>query len=200
MANTKYSRYYTYIKPVVESPIFVSTAPYIFSIVTITLLTVFVLKPTISTILNLQKSLEENKIVLESINDKARKLSEGKQNLENLGPEVKFKIGRSLPEKSNVPSLILDLRNSLAENASISGLQIQPVIINDSSQAKIRTSLELAEVDFSFNIQGDYKALQQTLAKLHNLPRSTSLRNIVISKQANSLLLLSISGKAYFLK
>jgi hypothetical protein len=60
MPSPKYSRYYTFIKPVIEHRFVRSFAPYIFSLLTVIIMMVFAIKPTISTILNLQKDLENN--------------------------------------------------------------------------------------------------------------------------------------------
>ena len=132
MATAKYSRYYTYIKPVIENKFVKSSAPYIFSLLTMTVFILFAIRPTISTILNLQKNIENHRQVLEALEKKENNLTAGRNNLQNLGLEKRQKVNSSLPENADITSLISSLRNSSGREASVSALQIQPVVLLDS--------------------------------------------------------------------
>lgn len=198
MAAPKYSRYYTYIKPVILNPAVKSSAPYIFSIIAITIFIVFVIRPTISTILELQKNIEESKQTLQSLNKKAQDLSLAKQNLESIDPETLLKIDNSLPRQTNITSLISSLQNAAETQASVSALQIQPLTIFDSKAP--HTYSNVGEIDFSFNVQGSYSELTTVLNNLQKSPRLLSIRTASITKQSDGPAVLSISGKAFFLK
>lgn len=198
MASPKYSPYYTYIKPVIQHEIVRSFLPYIFSLTTMTVLIFFAIRPTISTISNLQKSLDNNKEVLARIEQKAQNLTEGKQNLQNLDTQTVSKINNTLPQNPSVPYLIASLQNSLGSSASISALQIQPVTLYESSS--LPSEKKLDEVSFAFNIQGAYPQLLATLDKLSRNPRLISIESIILNKQTEGALVLSVTGKAYYLK
>lgn len=200
MAEPKYSRYYTYIKPVVENKIVKSSAPYVFSLITISILTIFAIRPTVSTILNLQKNIEENQKVLQALDAKAQSLIEGKRNLDNLSPQIKNKIEVSLPTKTNVPAVISSLQSSSLGIASVSALQIQPLTIIDNTTVKEKALLNLGEVYFAYNVQSSFGSLLQTLENLSKSPRLLNITNVVINKQTEGPTVLSISGKAYYLK
>lgn len=200
MAEPKYSRYYTYIKPVVENKIVKSSAPYVFSLITISILTIFAIRPTVSTILNLQKNIEENQKVLQALDAKAQSLIEGKRNLDNLSPQIKNKIEVSLPTKTNVPAVISSLQSSSLGIASVSALQIQPLTIIDNTTVKEKALLNLGEVYFAYNIQSSFGSLLQTLENLSKSPRLLNITNVIINKQTEGPTVLSISGKAYYLK
>jgi len=81
----------------------------------------------------------------------------------------------------------------------MSALQIQPFIIEgtlDSLQKKT-----LAEIEFTYNIEGTYPNLLKLLKQLQMSPRLISLKNLIINKSSGgNNLIMSISGKAYYLK
>lgn len=195
----KFSRYYTYIKPVITNKVVKSSAPYIFSLITIAVLTIFAIRPTISTILNLQKGIEENQKVLNALDQKAQNLIEGKKNLDNLSPEAKAKIEVSVPTKTNIASVIASLQNSSVNHASVSALQIQPLLIIDNTISEQRALLATGEIDFTYNVQGSFAQLLMTLENLKKTPRLLNINSVTMSKQEEATV-LSITGKAYYLK
>lgn len=196
MDNARYSRYYTYIKPVVQNRFVKSVAPYIFSIITVTMMLLLALKPTIETVLNLQKNIINNQQVLEALEKKVRDLSQGKKNLEELGEEKMLKINTSLPQTANITSLVAALQASVPQTASISALQVQPV----SLQSKKDINLALNEISFSLSVQGSYLELTQTLERILNSPRAIQITGVTINKSADGITNLIVSGKGYFLQ
>lgn len=199
MPAPKYSRYYTYIKPVITNKVVRSFAPQIFGIITITIFIVFAIRPTVSTILKLQKQIDENKQVLEQLNNKARNLSQGKANFDNLDPEIKQKIKTSIPDQPNITTLITSLQNSTGNQASGSALQIQPLtLFNANSNPK--TSLSVNNVDFSFNTQGTFNQLLLDIYNISKAPRLISIDSITMTKSTGGTVTLSVIGKSYFLK
>lgn len=201
MAEAKYSRYYTPIKPVFENKVVKSAAPYIFSLFTITILVVFAIRPTISTIANLQKSLEENQQTLQALSNKADSLSQARTNYQNLSPEVKDKIVEAIPENSEVTAIIKSIQSSVHNQSSLSALQVQPVNIVDDSLPSGKARLSLTNVNFSFNVQGNFAQTLLTLQNLNKASRVLNIDNLVLNKQPEGgLLLMSISGKSYYLK
>lgn len=197
MASAKYSRYYTHIKPVIENKYVKSSTPYIFSLLSITFFVLFALRPTISTIINLQKNIEDNKKVLEQLTAKSQNLTTGKRNFELLSPETKGKINTALPQGSNVAFLVKSLQDSTPQQASVSALQIQPLTVFDQSSEE--TPFKLEEVKFSFSVQGTYTQILETLDNFRKSPRLLQIDNVNISRQGGPVI-LSITGKSYFLK
>lgn len=199
--NAKYSHYYTYIKPVAENKVFRSMAPYIFSLITIIILVIFAIRPTVSTIINLQKNIADSQQVLQKLEDKAQDLIEGKKNYENLPPEIKLKIEAAVPDKPKVTSVISSLENSSKPQASASALQIQPLtLIDDKTQGGKKAKLSLGEVDFSYNVSGSFIDLLKTIQNINHSPRLIQINNVIINKQPSNSTVLSITGKAYYLK
>lgn len=199
MAASKYSRYYVYIKPVISNKYVKSFAPYIFSLLSLIIFIVFAIRPTITTIIELQKSIEDNKTVLLTLDQKAKYLTDGKRNLENMDPAIKNKINAKLPSYPAVSNLISSLQTSATNSASISALQIQPVTIyTNTTDQKAQQKLE--ELIFSFNTQGSYAGLITVLDNLTKSSRLINLTSAVFNKTVEGGTNLSISGKGYYLK
>jgi len=197
--SSLYSRYFTYIKPIGKLPIVKNYGPTIFTLLTISLLIFFALKPTVETILVLQKKLANQKEVLQKVNQKANDLALGKRNFDNLDPGIKEKISAAVPDKVNLKSLIESLEETArAYEASVSAMQIQPFVIEETIENKMGS---LAEVSFTFNVEGGYENLTALLQDLKGSSRLISVENLSLSKTAETEnLIMSLSGKAFYLK
>lgn len=199
MASARYSRYYTYIKPISQNKFVKSSTPYIFSIITVTIMLVFALRPTISTVSNLQKSIENNKQVLEQLNIKSANLSEAKKNLDSLSSENTVKINTAFPQKAEVTALLSNLKNSAVNGATISALQVTDAVTIMDDQIN-NGGPSMGEIKFTFNIQGSYSQVIRTLENLKRSPRVISIDSIILNKQKEGAILLVVNGKGYFLK
>lgn len=197
--NKHYYRYYTYIQPVLKFPIIKTYGLHILTLATMIIFLIFAIKPTVETILVLQKKIADSQSVLSKINQKSTDLSQAKENFQNLDLELKSKIHKAVPAEFDIKGLIQTLEEAAQANqASISALQIQPVIIEETIKPQKKT---LSEINFTYNVEGSYLNLLKLLQKLQQSPRVISLDNLIINKSAqDSNLMMSVSGKAYFLK
>lgn len=188
-----------YIKPIAKLPIVKTYGSTIFTLVIITIFILFAIKPTVETILVLQKKLTETSQVLDKVNKKANDLSVGKQNYDNLGSEIKNKITQAIPDTVELKSITLTLeQKARLHEASISALQIQPIVIDTKSQETVGTA---TEVDFTFNIEGSYQNLIATLQDLKTSSRLISINTLSLTRVSEgSGLIMSITGKAYYIK
>lgn len=191
-------RYYTYIKPVVENKTVRSYSPFIFSLITTTILIVFAIKPTISTILNLQKDIENHKKILAQLNTKAQDLTQAKRNLASIDPQIRVKIETAIPNKAEVSTLVKSLQSALPRQASSSALQVQPVVLTQTSAQKIHP--DLGQVSFTYNTEGSFLELVSVLSALSSSPRVIRIESVNLSKQSGGPTIMSINGKAYYLK
>ncbi len=194
-----YSRYATYIKPIGKLPIVKNYGPTIFTLLTISILIFFAIKPTVSTILVLQKKLADEEEVLQKVTQKVNNLSLGKRNYDNLDPNIKEKISAAIPDSITLKSVIQALEQAAkTHQASVSALQIQPVVIDTKVEGQVGS---LAEVSFTFNTEGDYKNLIALLQDFKVSSRLISVDSLSISKISDGTsLIMSLSGKAYYLK
>ena len=194
-----YSRYFTYIKPITRLPIVKTYGSTIFTLIVMAIFIFFAIKPTVETILVLQKKLADSEAVLEKVQNKANHLSLGKKNYENLDPNIKTKMQNAIPDTAGLRSLIQTLETSAKTyEASVSALQIQPLVIIPKGDNQVGS---LAEVGFTFNIEGDYRNLTSLLQDLKSSARLISIESLSLTKVSEGAgLIMSLSGKAYYIK
>lgn len=196
--NPKNSPYYTYIKPIIRNQYVRNYSGFAFGIITIMIFAFFAIRPTISVIIGLQKSIAEQKTILESLNQKSQTLEEARANLNNLDPKTVAKIDSLLPTNINLTPLIEYLNNLANQsNASISALQFQPVGITGSPT---NGTLATQDIDLTFNLQGTYAQFQYIIQNLNRGPRLLDIQSIGVSRSNDNVLILSVNAKAYFLK
>lgn len=199
MATQLHSRYYTYIKNVTQNKVFRSYSPYIFSVITITLLVIFAIRPTISTISNLQKDIDNHQKVLEAMNKKAQDLTEANKNYNKISKDSLDKINTAVPTQAEISTLVRSLEQALPRQSSASAVQIQPVTLVDISKDPT-TKAVLDTVKFTYNFEGNFDELLNILKNLSKSDRLITIDSISLSKQEAGSLIISINGKAYYLR
>lgn len=198
--NPKYSRYYTFIKPVVNNKAVQEYSFIAFSLVTSIIFAIFAIQPSVKTIISLYKNLEEQKQVLEQVRKKTNDLSLGKTNYDRLNEKAKTNLNSMIPPNPGLPNLVADLYAlAYEQQASISGLQIQSTDIPFKSD-KLSPEGTIKEVSFALNSQGSYNQLVNFLNLLGNSNHLISIDSVAFTKPTDGLLLMTVNGKIYFLK
>ncbi len=194
-----YSRYFTYIKPLGKLPIIRTYGSTIFTLVVMVVFILFAIRPTIETILILQKKLADSNLILEKINQKAHDVTAGKENYDHLNQTVKTKISTAIPNSANLKTLIQNLEQAAnAHEASISALQIQPLVLEVKNEALVGKP---SDISFTFNVEGTFASLIALLQDLKTSSRLISIESLSLSKLSEgSGLIMSISGKAFYIK
>lgn len=198
--SIRYFRYFTFIFPIGNIPFVKNYGPITITISVVIIFILFAVKPTVESIIVLQKKVVDTKEVLKQIDQKTKDLNLAKQNFESLDESTIFKIRSAIPDTITVSTITSSLEQSAHKNeASISALQLQSITLEPKKDSQVR---KLAEVEFTFNIDGAYPRLISVLQDLKKANRlitisSLSLRN---TEEQNPNLVLSIRGKAYFLK
>lgn len=197
--SKKYFRYFTYIQPVLKIPIVKTYGSVILTLLVTAIFILFAIKPTVETILTLQKKLIDSREVLAKISKKSQDLSTARNNYIALDSGVKLKIQQAIPQTPTVGDLIQTLEGAAAASqASISALQIHPVSLEPTLQTRTKA---LAELTFNFNVEGSFSSLTEVLRQLQSSDRLISLTNLVFNKnQEGSSIILSITGKAFYLR
>ena len=157
------NRYYTYIRPVLRNKFVKTYSSVIFSLVTIFIFSFYAIRPTVTTILSLQKSIQEQNGVLNSLKEKAANLVEGKNNYEKISPTTRDKIEYLIPNDLRLSTVINSLSTATqTSEATISGIQIQTVALQPL-EGKPSKASQISEIDFSFNAQGEFENMMKLL-------------------------------------
>lgn len=198
--NPYYSRYYTFIKPLVRNKYVKNYSTLVFSLVLTVIFAVFAIKPTLIAIISVQKSIAEKRIILKKLNDKADNLSKAQRNYQNIDGNVKTTIESLVPDNVNISTIISAL-NYLSDlnQASISGIQVQPIdLTNPTPNAKKQGNLD--NVLITFNILGDYRKATNFLNQLTTMPRLIEISGISMNQRDSGELVVTLNGKAYVLR
>ncbi len=199
-SSKKYSKYFTYIEPVLKTPAIRTYGSLILSIVSLIVFIVFAIKPTLTTISNLQKELEVKQKTLKALEEKSRNLTLAKTNLENIPEDTKTRLQTMLPKQAEISALIKTLEaTTIKSQATISAIQFQPLTIEP--QVLTLKDPKVAEISFVYNIENSYPVVNQVLQNLKANPRILVIDNFSITKIADTQnLLLSVSGRAFYVK
>lgn len=200
--ETKYGfRYFTYIEPVLRSPVIKTYGTTIFTIFALIIFIFFAIKPTVETILVLQKKLSNSQEVYRKITEKSENLTQARKNYQSLDTNAKAKIQSSIPNKTDLKTLIQSLEAvALLNQASISAIQIQPLTLSTEDNQNFKHR-ELSEIAFTLNLEGNYDNLLSFVKQLKTTNRLITIENLAINRsQDGKTILLSINGKGYYLK
>lgn len=172
----------------------------IFSLITIFIFSFYAIRPTVTTILSLQKSITEQQDILSKVKEKVSQLSQGKTNYEDIDPQVKVKLENLVPDNPALGQLINSLNYAASQaEASISGIQVQEVELTGKSLETVRNPA-LTPIEFTLNSQGTYTNLMRLLTTLKRSSRLVSITSINFVQPPDANLMMSIHGQAYYLK
>lgn len=164
------------------------------------ILGIFAINPTLSTITNLQKQIEDDKFIDQQLQEKINNLSVLQQKYSNLKPDLPI-VYDAVPQSPQIP-LLLGQIQAVAKDSNITlgnFLSSQVQISQMSTLGKKYNSY-----DFNLSAQGNYQDLTGFLEKLVNFQRIVNLTTIYVSKGNSSqaentnILQLNIKGTVYF--
>lgn len=196
----QYSRYYTYIKPILKNRLVRTYSSLVFSLITVTIFSLFAIKPTLSTIIALQKSIDEQQVIFNKITTKVDNLAAGRKNYEQINQAIKVNLISLMPSSTSLPNLMETLQAlASTHDASISGVQIQPIDL-EGPPVRISKQALVREIDFTFNTQGSYQQMVGILNSISFLNRLINLQSVNFSKQIDGPLIMTVNARAYFFK
>lgn len=191
-------RYFVYIEPVIRAPLVKTYGFPILTIAAIAIFALFAIKPTVETILTLQKDLANQKEILASATIKSENLSKGITNYRQIDQEKLSKIQTAIPDNPRLQTII----NTLEEAAKIPQASVSAIQFQSTEYEKAPNSLNtLKEVGFTYNIEGSFNSLKQILQTLQTASRLITIEGVTLNKlEGSNNLLMSVLGKAYYLK
>lgn len=197
-ASKRYSRYFTYIEPALKAPIVRTYGSLILTFLSLTIFVIFAIKPTVETILVLQKKLADQQAILKQIVQKGQDLRTGIENYHRLDETARQKVDTAVPKNLELAVVVRSLEQAaVLTEASISALQFQPITMEKPAEQSFET--HLVEIPFTFNVEGSYDKQKKVLQNLGKSPRLISITGLIFNKIEGGLL-MSVSGKAYYLK
>lgn len=165
----------------------------ILTIIAVIILAIFAINPTLSTIANLQKQLDDAKFVSEKLDQKINNLSVLQTKYETLKPDLPI-IYSALPKTADVPVLVGQLQ-TLAKNNNLSIVAISALNLVDEQ--------DFSYFKFNITLQGEYSDIINFLDSAVLMQRIIDIEGINISSVSeanNTALSLSLQGVAFYKK
>ncbi len=195
--SPNYTRYYVYIKPVLKNPYIKTYGTVILSLIAITFFSIFAIRPTLRTIVTLQKDIQTQSGMLGQLTAKSGNLELAINNYNSLDSESLRKLNSLMPNKITPGSLVANLSNMAQQHqASISGLQFHPFDI-DLTQDSPQKETELREVSFTFNVSGSYESLVKILDAISFSKQLIIIDSVSLNKGETGVS-MTVSGKTYY--
>lgn len=168
----------------------------VFTIVALSFFGLFAINPTLSTIANLNKQLEDNKFVDRELQSKINNLYLLQQKYNELTPDLPYVLD-SFPKNPQVPLLVAELQSlARSSNIVVTGLQTLEVEVPNSSA---NTKKYYA---FSFNVSasGTYENLTKFIDSVVKMQRIVSINILSLSRNTGEgpSTQLNFKGTAYF--
>jgi len=168
----------------------------IFSLFALSFFGIFAIGPTITTISNLNKQLEEDKSALKQLQEKNAALKSLSAQYLELEPQLDL-IENAIPQSSKVADIsrqleLLTIKHNLIVQKLDSGLmELYPA---KNANSPIFSFL------FSVGVSGNEQDINAFIGDLINMGRIIGIEKLTTGKQQNNLFSASITGRAFFYK
>ncbi len=178
------------------------------SIFTVIIFSVFAIKPTILTVIELNNEIKAKTSLVDDLNLKLKNLQTAGQILQTNVNDLVY-LEQALPDTAKPENLIKQLEILASEsNVKIIGVSSSDVIISGNTDLKNKqivltsTDLNADELPFSISITGDYQSLLSYLKKIENLRRPIKIDSIAFNSNntdTGKVINLLISGRTPYL-
>ncbi len=178
------------------------------SIFTVIIFSVFAIKPTILTVIELNNEIKAKTSLVDDLNVKLKNLQTAGQILQTNVNDLVY-LEQALPDTAKPENLIKQLEILASEsNVKIIGISSSDVIISGNTDLKNKqivltsTDLNADELPFSISITGDYQSLLSYLKKIENLRRPIKIDSIAFNSNntdTGKVINLLISGRTPYL-
>lgn len=218
LVSRRYGRYYTYIEPLTKDPIIRGYFTLVSSMLLVAFFILFALSPTFSTIVGLFRKIDDQKKILNTLDQKINSLVLAQENYSKIENDLPI-LETALPKRP----LPQDALNVVLNSASGSGVVITSFQIgnvyllgtNPKSELKKKTRSApksvkkdifegVPTVGFNVGVRGTKEQISQFIEKVQNHKRILLISNFSISKgnlaKEDMLnLTASIVGNAFYL-
>lgn len=155
------------------------------------ILGIFAINPTLSTIANLQKQIDDSNFVMQKLQQKITNLSSLQQQYNTLQADLPI-VNDAVPTATQIPLFIADVQ-SIAKDSSLAITGFQTLEVNTVGQA----SQKYSSFDFSIAAEGNYQNIIDFLNKMVNFQRVIAIKDIILSTK-NGSLGLTLKGTVFF--
>lgn len=179
----RYKRYYQSIGEVAIKPQTRAYTTAIFSFLAISLFGWYAIRPTLQTILFLQKEIDDNKLVNIQMEEKIGKLIEAHATYQSVQSDLPY-LSQALPPTPEVLTAMGQIRNiAVIRGASISGITSSgaPLLSkeqNAPNKTTIKSSRKVKSVPLSIVVIGSFDSLRGIIEDILSLRRIVTIETL----------------------
>lgn len=194
LSATKY-REYLKLLPSMKKESTRAITMLIFTFLALSILGIFAINPTLTTIIDLNKQLEESEFVHQELTKKMDNLSTLQQKYNLLGADLTI-VYNAIPKTASVPTVIGQIQALAAQkNVKIISIRVSEVQLFDSKNLQKNGS----SFTFSLETEGSYETMTNFAKSLANFNRIVNIETIILTKNdKRNVLILTIKGREYF--
>jgi Tfp pilus assembly protein PilO len=168
----------------------------ILTLAALSILGLFAINPTLSTIIRLQKELDDNQLIEQKLSQKINNLTNLQRQYVELRDDLPI-VYAAIPKTPEAPLLIAQIQ-SAAQNSDITLINVQTFQVEIE---KPGVQKKYSSFSFSLTADGEYDNLMQFLDDLTNMERIVAVDIISITEQTGETnLQLTFKGRAFFNK
>lgn len=166
----------------------------VLTLISLTVLGLFAINPTISTITKLRREIDDSKAIDDKLTQKINNLSSLQNEYIALEDELPI-IYAAIPQTPEAPLLIAQLQEAAAQT----GVELLNTQTFQVDVEKPGVSKRFSAYSFSLTADGQYQNLLQFLSTITNMERVVSVDIISITRKTGETdLQLTFKGRAYF--
>lgn len=181
----------------------------VLSIIAIMIFSVFAIKPTVITIIDLNKQIKEEKEVINTLNQKISNLQKAKSTFEQNKSSLE-KIETAISSYPSPEIFVLQIKGIAARNnVDLVGLTIDDLVLIGENKKAVSSKGYVAlpegakEMNYSINVRGNYTEIVNFLKEMENMRVISLMDNVTISSSvtdSNRIIVAIISGRVPFLE
>lgn len=176
----------------------------ILSIVTIIIFSIFAIKPTVLTIVELSKEIESKTATIAELNQKISNLQKASNLLQTNSEKLQY-LDQAIPNSSSPETLIKQFEKiALSSNVQIVGMSSSDMVMKGVPPAKQKSADvsnvfgDISELPFSITVSGEYQNLSSYLKSIEYLRRPIKIDSIIVNANTTEngkIISLLISGR-----
>jgi Tfp pilus assembly protein PilO len=167
-----------------------------FTLIALSILGVFAIYPTLSTITELKKKLADLQFLNQQLQVKSQNLSALQQKYQSLTGDLPIVL-EAMPEKPEAAKLVAQVNALLSEShLKVNSIKTYGVEITPGKKVPLNQASSFV---FSLEAEGDYNDMLEFIQRLVAINRLITVEQISINKLNNkNTIILSLNGRQYF--
>lgn len=198
--TNRYHYYYHRLQVFYEKPAAQVSAAVLFTIALITFFAVFAIRPTLQTIAELLRKIDDQESVLSLAKKKSAALGTAQQQYDNVQPYMDT-LDHALPAEYEVEELLKSIEGIAAQLQ----IPISNIRIGGIEYPVLHSKAGMKEINFNINLISTYPIARIFVNRLQQLPRLVGIESLTLAKDEQNKALtnpdsitVTIACKVYY--